>query len=139
MKYMRLDQKGSIMAEYIWIDAFGATRSKSRVRLPTPDTIESTQEHTILPLYVWLASLTSIFMAAANDGSDISEVGLNFPAAKLSSQEWRLPLGTRSWPSSVQFCLMSAIYLLPRSTINKPKRPVVSISDIQLPSDFSPN
>ena len=34
MKYMRLDQKGSIMAEYIWIDAFGATRSKSRVSMP---------------------------------------------------------------------------------------------------------
>lgn len=41
MKYMRLDQKGSIMAEYIWIDAFGATRSKSRVRLPTPETGET--------------------------------------------------------------------------------------------------
>lgn len=30
-KYMALDQKGSIMAEYIWIDAEGNTRSKSRV------------------------------------------------------------------------------------------------------------
>ncbi|CRK12144.1 hypothetical protein BN1723_020998, partial [Verticillium longisporum] len=30
-KYLKLDQKGSIMAEYIWIDAAGETRSKSRV------------------------------------------------------------------------------------------------------------
>lgn len=33
MKYMKLDQKGSIMAEYIWIDAQGSVRSKSRVSL----------------------------------------------------------------------------------------------------------
>lgn len=30
-KYLKLDQKGSIMAEYIWVDADGETRSKSRV------------------------------------------------------------------------------------------------------------
>ncbi|CRK26474.1 hypothetical protein BN1708_004203 [Verticillium longisporum] len=30
MKYLRLDQKGSIIAEYIWIDADGETRSKAR-------------------------------------------------------------------------------------------------------------
>jgi len=30
-KYTNLDQKGNIIAEYIWIDAFGATRSKARV------------------------------------------------------------------------------------------------------------
>lgn len=28
---MKLDQKGKIMAEYVWIDAVGETRSKSRV------------------------------------------------------------------------------------------------------------
>lgn len=32
MKYMKLDQKGSAMAEYVWIDAVGGVRSKSRVR-----------------------------------------------------------------------------------------------------------
>lgn len=32
MKYMKLDQKGNAMAEYIWIDAFGGVRSKSKVR-----------------------------------------------------------------------------------------------------------
>ncbi|KAM9880667.1 hypothetical protein VDGD_21714 [Verticillium dahliae] len=40
MKYLRLDQKGSIIAEYIWIDADGETRSKARVSrhfLPRPD------------------------------------------------------------------------------------------------------
>jgi hypothetical protein len=31
MKYMKLDQKGSAMAEYIWIDATGGVRSKSKV------------------------------------------------------------------------------------------------------------
>lgn len=30
-KYMRLDQKGNIMAEYVWIDANSEVRSKSRV------------------------------------------------------------------------------------------------------------
>lgn len=30
-KYLKLDQKGKIMAEYVWIDATGETRSKSRV------------------------------------------------------------------------------------------------------------
>ena len=33
---MKLDQKGHIIAEYIWIDAHGATRSKSRVSIPVP-------------------------------------------------------------------------------------------------------
>ncbi len=28
---MKLDQKGKIMAEYVWVDAVGETRSKSRV------------------------------------------------------------------------------------------------------------
>ena len=32
MKYMKLDQKGNAMAEYIWIDSTGGVRSKSRVR-----------------------------------------------------------------------------------------------------------
>ena len=31
MKYMKLDQKGSAMAEYIWVDANGGVRSKSKV------------------------------------------------------------------------------------------------------------
>jgi hypothetical protein len=31
MKYMKLDQMGSGMAEYIWIDATGGVRSKSKV------------------------------------------------------------------------------------------------------------
>lgn len=30
-KYLKLDQKGKIMAEYVWIDSIGETRSKSRV------------------------------------------------------------------------------------------------------------
>lgn len=30
-KYLKLDQQGKIMAEYVWIDSTGGTRSKSRV------------------------------------------------------------------------------------------------------------
>ncbi|KAI4140873.1 MAG: hypothetical protein LQ340_007781, partial [Diploschistes diacapsis] len=30
MKYMRLDQKGSIMAEYVWIDGHNGLRSKTK-------------------------------------------------------------------------------------------------------------
>jgi hypothetical protein len=32
MKYMSLDQRGRVQAEYIWIDAVGGTRSKTKVR-----------------------------------------------------------------------------------------------------------
>ena len=31
MKYARLDQKGSIMAEYVWIDGHNGLRSKTKV------------------------------------------------------------------------------------------------------------
>ena len=33
MKYMSLDQRGHVQAEYIWIDANGGTRSKTKVSL----------------------------------------------------------------------------------------------------------
>lgn len=35
-KYLKLDQKGKIMAEYVWIDAAGEVRSKSRVSFYVP-------------------------------------------------------------------------------------------------------
>lgn len=31
MKYMSLDQRGQVQAEYIWIDSIGGTRSKTKV------------------------------------------------------------------------------------------------------------
>lgn len=31
MKYMNLDQRGRIQAEYVWIDSNGGTRSKTKV------------------------------------------------------------------------------------------------------------
>lgn len=31
MKYMSLDQRGRVQAEYVWIDAVGGTRSKTKV------------------------------------------------------------------------------------------------------------
>jgi hypothetical protein len=35
MKYMSLDQKGNVMAEYIWIDGHNGVRSKTKVRTHT--------------------------------------------------------------------------------------------------------
>lgn len=32
MKYMKLDQKGSVLAEYIWIDGSNGVRTKTKVR-----------------------------------------------------------------------------------------------------------
>jgi hypothetical protein len=34
MKYMTLDQRGQVQAEYIWIDAVSGPRSKTKVSLP---------------------------------------------------------------------------------------------------------
>jgi hypothetical protein len=31
LKYLALDQKGKVMAEYVWIDADGGVRSKTKV------------------------------------------------------------------------------------------------------------
>ena len=31
LKYMSLEQKGKVMAEYVWIDSCGGTRSKTKV------------------------------------------------------------------------------------------------------------
>lgn len=38
MKYMALDQRGRIQAEYVWIDAVGGTRSKTKVCIPSTST-----------------------------------------------------------------------------------------------------
>jgi glutamine synthetase len=43
-KYMALDQKGSIMAEYIWIDANGGLRSKSRTLPKAVKTVKDLPE-----------------------------------------------------------------------------------------------
>ncbi|EHL03511.1 Glutamine synthetase/guanido kinase [Glarea lozoyensis ATCC 20868] len=40
LKYMKLDQKGSAMAEYIWIDSQGGVRSKSKTLLKVPESGE---------------------------------------------------------------------------------------------------
>lgn len=33
LKYLSLEQKGKVMAEYVWIDAEGGVRSKTKVRV----------------------------------------------------------------------------------------------------------
>lgn len=38
MKYMTLDQRGTVQAEYIWIDAVGGCRSKTKVSTFLPFT-----------------------------------------------------------------------------------------------------
>lgn len=50
LKYTSLDQKGSAMAEYIWIDANSGVRSKSKV----------SQKHTFILLFPLLDLLSSI-------------------------------------------------------------------------------
>lgn len=65
MKYMKLDQKGSAMAEYIWIDAVGGVRSKSRT-LPVPSKGDFTPEE--LPVWNFDGSSTE---QAPGDNSDV--------------------------------------------------------------------
>src|SRR5436190_9712866 len=51
MKYMSLDQRGKCQAEYVWIDAVGGVRSKTRVRL----LLLSANHHSVLfnPPFPW--------------------------------------------------------------------------------------
>lgn len=62
MKYMSLDQKGTIIAEYVWIDSAGNTRSKSR----TLDDKEYSPED--LPTWNFDGSSTG---QAPGDNSDV--------------------------------------------------------------------
>lgn len=48
-KYMKLDQKGSAMAEYVWIDGSGGLRSKSKVCLSAKFSRLHTRLYRILP------------------------------------------------------------------------------------------
>lgn len=63
-KYFSLDQKGTIIAEYIWIDAEGGTRSKSRT-LPEKSTQYKPDE---LPIWNFDGSSTG---QAPGDNSDV--------------------------------------------------------------------
>ncbi|KAI9671969.1 MAG: glutamate--ammonia ligase [Caeruleum heppii] len=44
MKFMKLDQKGSVMAEYIWIDANNHVRSKTKTLKEAPKSVEDLSE-----------------------------------------------------------------------------------------------
>lgn len=63
-KYLALDQKGQIIAEYIWIDAEGNTRSKART-LPDEGKIP---EISTLPIWNFDGSSTG---QAPGDNSDV--------------------------------------------------------------------
>jgi hypothetical protein len=52
-KYLKLDQKGSIMAEYIWIDGSNGVRSKTKVGLISPF-VPSTLPHSARVSLVFL-------------------------------------------------------------------------------------
>ncbi|KAL9561393.1 hypothetical protein ACKAV7_014748 [Fusarium commune] len=57
-KHLKLDQKGMVMVEYVWVDADGATRSKSRKRYKPDD----------LPVWNFDGSSTK---QAPSDNSDV--------------------------------------------------------------------
>jgi len=43
-KYLSLDQKGKVIAEYVWIDSTGGTRSKSRTLPKLPESVKDLPE-----------------------------------------------------------------------------------------------
>ncbi|KAK7751904.1 glutamate--ammonia ligase [Diatrype stigma] len=65
MKYMKLDQKGSAMAEYVWIDAVGGVRSKSRTITSVPKEGFKPED---LPVWNFDGSSTN---QAPGDNSDV--------------------------------------------------------------------
>lgn len=44
MKYMKLDQKGSVLAEYIWIDGMNGVRSKTKTLSSAPKSVDDLPE-----------------------------------------------------------------------------------------------
>ncbi|KAI0445389.1 hypothetical protein F4803DRAFT_508691 [Xylaria telfairii] len=66
LKYMRLDQKGNAMAEYIWIDSAGHVRSKSKTITKIPENGEIKPED--LPVWNFDGSSTE---QAPGDNSDV--------------------------------------------------------------------
>ncbi len=44
MKYMKLDQKGAILAEYVWIDGTNGVRTKTKVRSFSQAAISSEED-----------------------------------------------------------------------------------------------
>ncbi|TQV99348.1 hypothetical protein V2A60_004825 [Cordyceps javanica] len=63
-KYLKLDQKGQIMAEYVWIDSTGETRSKSR----TLKEVEGGYKPEDLPVWNFDGSSTN---QAPGENSDV--------------------------------------------------------------------
>jgi glutamine synthetase len=66
MKYMKLDQKGNAMAEYIWIDSTGGVRSKSRTITQVPE--DGVFKPEDLPVWNFDGSSTD---QAPGDNSDV--------------------------------------------------------------------
>ncbi|EGR46983.1 uncharacterized protein TRIREDRAFT_122811 [Trichoderma reesei QM6a] len=64
-KYLKLDQQGKIMAEYVWIDSTGGTRSKSRTLPELKD-----KKYEVADLPVWNFDGSSTDQALGHD-SDV--------------------------------------------------------------------
>ena len=64
MKYMKLDQKGSVLAEYVWIDGTNGLRSKTKVRSQAC-LIRIHGTSTLYKLYPWRNFLAGIVMGEA--------------------------------------------------------------------------
>lgn len=104
MKYMKLDQKGNAMAEYIWIDSAGGVRSKSRVRnffaflIFAPNCLGF---HYLIPSCHYQKPGSRLLGSAAT--STCSRLSLSCPPPKRPSVVWhaRNFEGYRAWPAGL--------------------------------------
>ena len=84
-KYLKLDQKGKIMAEYVWVDAIGETRSKSRVSANSLVPPKAT------PSFDFFASSSSFSSLTLDSVWPVRL--LPSSVAMLVAQAWRRPRG----------------------------------------------
>jgi glutamine synthetase len=76
-RYMNLDQFGKIQAEYVWIDADGKTRSKSRTL--DKATVESTKGAILESLPLWTFDGSSTGQAPGDDSEVVIRPVMTYP------------------------------------------------------------